>query len=191
MNSRVAHALRILIGSVLGTIVGIIILKYGDYYEPAVMPSHLYQTGTSVWVAGLGWWAGAGLAIGFIAGLITLRLNDARTFMTNALSAAGAFVIMVAILSYQRFDLAPDQLTLVNYLIVYGTNLIYFMYLGTFPALFGILIAQLIIGPFNVKKRSALSIMPDELRERFEHDEAARKQQPILQRIFDHTKKSA
>lgn len=191
MNSHTAHALRILLGSVVGAIVSIVILKYGDYYQPAVMPSRLYQTGTDVWIGGLIWWGGAGLAIGFIAGLISLRMQDARTFMTNAAAAAGAFLIMIAILSYQRFDLAPDQLTVVNYLIVFGTNLIYFIYLGTFPAIFGILIAQLVISPINIKRRSALDIMPDELRARYQHDEATRKQQPILQRLFDHSKKSA
>lgn len=190
MNARLEQAIRIAIGSVIGVIVAYIILKIGDYNEPAVQPSLLYQEGSGVWVAGFIWWTSAGLAIGLAAGLITVRMETARTFITNAFSALGAIIILVAILSYQRFALSPDQLDLGNYLIVYGSNIVYFMYFATFPAIFGILIAQILIAPF-AKRRSALPIMPDELRERFLQEQAEHKQTPLLQRVFGHSKKTA
>jgi hypothetical protein len=188
---RQYYTMRVLIGSLAGTALAFTILKIGDAVNPTfIKPSLLFIGGLDFWVAGMVWWMSAGLAIGICAAAATIRLDEVNTLHFNALSALLSVIELVALSSYLRFGLSGVPLTWLAYLQAYLLNLIFFLFLALFPILLGILLGRLVFSLFN-QRRSAMAIMPDELRERYQNAQAKRKQTPLLQRVIDRTKKTA
>ncbi len=170
MTSRLGVFLRILLAIALGTIVVILILRYGDQSVPEAAPSPLYQPGNPAWPAAIIWWSSAGAAAGIIAGFVALRIKGS----TVGFSLATLFLIDVCV----GFILAGVWLHASGSLVVSdivklgAIDSFYFIAVSTVPAVLGLFAGSLIAGAVDVliDRRSALEIMPDELREKYEQD---------------------
>ncbi len=170
MTSRLGISLRILLAIALGTIVVILILRYGDQSVPEAAPSHLYQPGNPAWPAAIIWWSSAGAAAGILAGFVALRVKGS----TVGFSLAALFLIDVCV----GFILSgvwlhtTGPLMFSDLLKLGAINSFYFIAVSTVPAVLGLFAGSLTAGAVDavIDRRSALEIMPDELREKYEHD---------------------
>lgn len=171
---------RILVGVVLGTIVGIALLHFGDFEEPAVQPSHIYQPGNPIWTAGIPYWWLAGAGIGVMAGLASFRYRG-RLAALSLVAAAGGVLGTTFVAAFQSLA-QSHEVTLNNLLIEGGIYTGFFVVLTFLPIFLVVVIMSSLFA--RERYRSALDIMPDELRHHYEADLAAEHDKPFLQRLL-------
>jgi ribose/xylose/arabinose/galactoside ABC-type transport system permease subunit len=189
MSVRLEITLRIIISSLVGAALGFGIMKIGDIVIPVAPPSLIFTGGVYTWTVGMPWWMSAGAIIGICADLGMIRTRAVNTFPIGLFIALLGILEVVAWSTYQRFVFSGDPLNSASYFAAFATNLILFLLMTFIPIILTVTLGQWLINR-SAKHRSAFVIMPNELRERLEREQAINKQTPFLQRIFDRTKKS-
>ncbi len=172
--------LRFIIAPLLSTVTGIVILRIGDHFSlfgPFSRPS-LIEVPTGLIPAIFPWISAVGAAAGAIsaitAGFSDNRRNVEQGFTLTALS----FVLICLVQTLSIQGLMP----ITDYLFGVAIRLFYLTLIGFLGALFGNLAGAVIVNLLS-PRRSALEIMPDELRERFLQEQAARREKALPHRL--------
>ncbi len=184
-GDRRHYLIRFGIGAILGITAGLVVLFAGDAHIQALAvsdpqhnyvlyPSQLYVDNNPDWGIGIVWWSASGLAIGLMAGLATLRMKQSGTMRFALSIAAWTAILMVAFLTWRKFNAYPQDLNLINYLETFAADLAFYAWLAAFPEIFGVIVIMM-IAPFFDKRASGLDIMPDELRVKYLEREAERR----------------
>jgi hypothetical protein len=153
-------------GTVIATIVAIIILKIGDAVLFVEQPSRLYQLGDTTWPASIPWWFASGAAIGLIAGVFSFRANmpNVAFAIIPLTTFTSAFILGTVVLR------AAGELSFVNVLEVWAFDGIFYTFVAAFPAfLVSFITVSLLDRP---RRRSIEEILPDELKR--QHEQQAR-----------------
>lgn len=180
MRAWQEHLARVALGATLGAAGGIVALRFGDTVDPAVLPSHVYQIGNYTWPAGIIWWWLAGAVIGVCGGAISFRYRG-RVSTLSLIAATVAVVAMNLVLAYLALA-SVNAVSVPNLLIEWATYTAFFTIITALPIL---LIVIILSSTFALgKSRSALEIMPNELRQPFEAQRARERALPWYRRVL-------
>jgi hypothetical protein len=165
MTARRIRRIRFVAGILLATVVAILILKYADTQNPAAQPSHLWEEGNDFSITSLPWWLASGGAIGVVAGLVFFRV-EVESQMRRGMAMASCTIVLVAvILAFLSFKMSGYSFTLQQLAIVAGLDIVEYFILATLPALACLALVSMLTS--RPARRSAVDIMPRELREQY------------------------
>jgi hypothetical protein len=160
---------RYVAGILLATVVAILFLKFADGQVPKAEPSHLWEENNPYSLFSLPWWVASGALMGVVIGLSLFRMEN--QMQRGAILLSVAILLVAAILASLTFT--GFTLTLQTYAIAAGIDIVSFFLVATLPALAGLTVTSMLTS--RPARRSAIEIMPDELREKYLRQSAQRK----------------
>jgi len=171
MNIRV----RYFAGILLATVVAILLLKFADGQIPQAEPSHLWEENNPYSLFSLPWWVGSGAVMGVVIGLVLFRVESQMQRGVMMLSLA--IILVAATLALLTFT--GYTISLRAYALAAGFDILTFFLVATLPALAGLTVTSMLTS--RPARRSAIEIMPDELREKYMRQQAQQKKFALLE----------
>ncbi|SRR5579884_1360788 len=170
MNSA---RIRFVVGILLATVAAILVLKYGDIQNPVAQPSHLWEAGNDFSLTSLPWWVASGAAIGLVVGLTLFRVEVESQVRRGAAMICSTIVLAAVILAFLAFMEGGYTFTLQDFAIAAGLDIVEYFMLAILPAMACLILVSVLTS--RPTRRSAIEIMPEELRTQYLQRAAQRK----------------
>jgi hypothetical protein len=175
--SRRAFWIRFVVGMVVSVIAGVIILRIGDEKAPLALPSQLGNFALA-WGQAFTWWCFTGAVIAAISTLAMFRSGGSE--MAGGLQIAfAASVVLVIVLTIWKFVPYPGELSPFSLIVAFLSALFVFGISAFLPETLTVFLLSILLAWIASPNRSAIDIMPDELRERYLADLARRRSNPL------------